>query len=114
VPQPGLDSGPRRLHKCQLSRPTVEEAQRGSYEDAIATLEAELGGVERAFRELSADQWRTPTLFRPLDDSKPHWTLFELAGHFDISIGLARMLMADPPAGPARPRPRELLHLLAR
>lgn len=47
----------------------------GSYEDAIATLEAELGGVERAFREVSADQWRTSTLVRPLGDSKPHWTL---------------------------------------
>jgi len=73
----------------------------GSYEDAVATLEAELSGVERAFRELSADQWGTPTLLRPLDESQPHWTLFELAGHFDISIGLARMLMADPREGQA-------------
>jgi len=44
----------------------------GSYEDAVATLEVELSGVERIFRELSADQWRTPTLLRPLDESKPH------------------------------------------
>jgi hypothetical protein len=71
----------------------------GSYEDAVATLEKELGGVERAFRALSADQWRTPTLLRPLDESQPHWTLFELAGHFDISIGLTRMLLADPQQG---------------
>jgi hypothetical protein len=71
----------------------------GSYEDAVATLEKELGGVERAFRALSADQWRMPTLLRPLDESQPHWTLFELAGHFDISIGLTRMLLADPQQG---------------
>jgi hypothetical protein len=71
----------------------------GSYEDAVATLETELGGVERAFRELSAEQWRTPTLLRPLDERQPHWTLFELAGHFDISIGLTRMLLADPQQG---------------
>jgi hypothetical protein len=71
----------------------------GSYEDAVATLEKELGGVERAFRALSADQWRTPTLLRPLDESQPHWTLFELACHFDISIGLTRMLLADPQQG---------------
>lgn len=71
----------------------------GSYEDAVATLETELGGVERAFRELSAEQWRTPTLLRPLDESQPHWTLFELAGHFDISIGLTRMLLANPQQG---------------
>jgi hypothetical protein len=71
----------------------------GSYEDAVATLEVELNGVERAFRELSADQWRTPTLLQPVDERQPPWTLFELAGHFDISIGLARMLMADPQQG---------------
>ncbi|HZD37468.1 MAG TPA: maleylpyruvate isomerase N-terminal domain-containing protein [Actinomycetes bacterium] len=73
----------------------------GSYEDAVTILEEELNGVERAFRELSADQWRTPTLLQPLDGGKPHWTLFELAGHFDISIGLARMLMAEPQQGQA-------------
>lgn len=71
----------------------------GSYEDAVATLETELSGVERAFTDLTADQWRTPTLLQPLDESLPHWTLFELAGHFDISIGLTRMLMADPQQG---------------
>jgi Mycothiol maleylpyruvate isomerase N-terminal domain len=71
----------------------------GSYEDAIATLEAELSGVERVFRGLSAEQWRTPTRLRPLDENQAPWTLFELAGHFDISIGLARMLMAEPQQG---------------
>ena len=71
----------------------------GSYEDAVGTLEAELNGVERAFTDLTADQWRTPTLLQPLDETLPHWTLFELAGHFDISIGLTRMLMAEPQQG---------------
>jgi hypothetical protein len=77
----------------------------GSYEDAVRTLEVELGGVERAFRELTEAQWRTPTKLRPLDETLPHWTLFELAGHFDISIGLTRMLIAEPQAGqPGRDR----------
>ncbi|HEX8861111.1 MAG TPA: maleylpyruvate isomerase N-terminal domain-containing protein [Actinomycetes bacterium] len=71
----------------------------GSYEDAIATLEAELSGVERVFRGLSAEQWGTPTRLRPIDESQAPWTVFELAGHFDISIGLARMLMAEPQQG---------------
>jgi len=61
----------------------------------IDVLETELGGVERAFRGLTADEWRTPTLLRPLDEDLPHWTLYELAGHFDISIGLAWMLLAN-------------------
>jgi Mycothiol maleylpyruvate isomerase N-terminal domain len=71
----------------------------GAYDDAVRTLEIELEGVERTFRGLSPEQWRTPTLLRPLDESLPHWTVFELAGHFDISIGLTRMLMAEPQRG---------------
>jgi hypothetical protein len=71
----------------------------GAYEDAVDTLEVELGGVERAFRELTDEQWRMPTMLRPLDEALPHWTLFELAGHFDISIGLTRMLVAEPQTG---------------
>jgi hypothetical protein len=77
----------------------------GSYDDAVGTLEVELGGVERAFRDLSEEQWRTPTKLRPLDETLPRWTLFELAGHFDISIGLTRMLIAEPQEGqPGRDR----------
>src|SRR4029453_3205845 len=71
----------------------------GSHEDTVDTLEVELGQVEGGFRSLTADQWATPTKLRPLDEAKPHWTLFELAGHFDISIGLTVMLMAEPQTG---------------
>src|ERR687896_344034 len=71
----------------------------GSYEDTVTTLEVELAQVERAFRGLTDAEWATPTKLRPLDETKPHWTLFELAGHFDISIGLTVMLMAEPQEG---------------
>jgi hypothetical protein len=67
----------------------------GSYETAIDTLEAELAGVEKVFRELTGEEWRAETLLRPLDEAAPRWTVFELAGHFDISIGLTRMLLAN-------------------
>jgi len=71
----------------------------GSHEVTVDTLEVELAQVERAFRGLTEEQWRTPTKLRPLDQSQPPWTLFELAGHFDISIGLTVMLMAEPQQG---------------
>jgi hypothetical protein len=71
----------------------------GSYEDAVRTLEVELGKVEQAFRDLTDDQWQAPTRLLPLDQAQPNWTVFELAGHFDISIGLTLMLMAEPQAG---------------
>src|SRR5215831_10126583 len=57
-------------------------------------LEAELAAVERVFAGLSGDEWRLPTRLVPVDPDLPHWTVFELAGHFDISIGLTRMLIA--------------------
>lgn len=76
-----------------------------SYEHAIDTLDTELRGVHAVFASLTADDWTLPTKLEPLDASLPHWTVFELAGHFDISIGLTRMLMADPTQGqPGRDR----------
>lgn len=71
----------------------------GTYEETVGILERELDGVLRLFDGLSDDQWGLPTRLEPLDASLPKWTLFELAGHFDISIGLTRMLVADPQQG---------------
>ena len=67
----------------------------GTYEDAVQTLEAELQQVEQAFRGLTEADWQIPTLLHPVDDTLKPWTLFELAGHFDISIGLTRMLISS-------------------
>jgi len=77
----------------------VEGGAVGAYEDDVRTLEVELGRVEQAFRDLTDEQWQAPTKLRPLDETQPHWTVFELAGHFDISIGLTLMLMAEPQDG---------------
>jgi hypothetical protein len=77
----------------------------GSYEDALETLAAELRRVEETFRGLSPDEWQRPTRLVPLDPSLPPWTVFELAGHFDISIGLTRILIAErQPGQPGRDR----------
>jgi len=77
----------------------------GSYEGTISVLEAELAAVERVFAGLSDDEWRLPTKLVPVESDLPHWTVFELAGHFDISIGLTRMLIAGRDASrPARDR----------
>jgi Mycothiol maleylpyruvate isomerase N-terminal domain len=73
----------------------------GSYEDTLSVLEAELAAVERVFAGLSDDEWRLPTKLVPVDPDLPHWTVFELAGHFDIAIGLTRMLIAG--AGESQP-----------
>jgi len=80
-------------------------APMGSYEDAVNILETEFRQLEDVFRGLSDEDWRAPTRLRPLDESLPHWTVFELAGHFDISIGLTLMLLAEPQDGqPGRDR----------
>ena len=63
------------------------------YHADVQTLEAELARVEQAFRGLTESDWRRSTLLQPLAEGLPRWTLFELAGHFDISIGLTRMLI---------------------
>jgi uncharacterized protein (TIGR03083 family) len=77
----------------------------GPYEQTISVLEAELAAVEQVFGGLSEDEWRLPTKLVPVDENLPHWTVFELAGHFDISIGLTRMLISGRDASqPARDR----------
>jgi hypothetical protein len=77
----------------------------GSYEDTVRILEDEFVKLEDAFRGLSDEDWRRPTKLQPVDDTLPHWTVFELAGHFDISIGLTLMLAAEPQDGqPGRDR----------
>src|SRR6266567_1223063 len=65
----------------------------GSYGTTIDTLAGELARIEAAFRGLTKPEWETSTLLVPVDLGLPHWTVFELAGHFDISIGLTRMLI---------------------
>lgn len=72
----------------------------GTYEDTVRILEVELGQVEQGFRGLGEAEWATPTKLRPLDESQPPWTLFELAGHFDISIDLTDALGREPMATP--------------
>jgi len=75
------------------------------YESVIGILEAELTAVVDMFRGLAPDQWRRPTLLVPVDPDLPKWTVFELAGHFDIAIGLTRVLIAgQEDAQPARDR----------
>lgn len=70
-----------------------------SYSEIVDILEEELGRLQEVFERLSDDQWKLETKLVPLDAAARHWTVFELAGHFDISIGLARMLMAEPQEG---------------
>jgi hypothetical protein len=77
----------------------------GSYEQALGVLERELQRVSDTFASLSEIEWASETRLEPFESGRPRWTVFELAGHFDISIGLTRMLIANQDAGqPGRDR----------
>lgn len=77
----------------------------GSYEQTLEILDRELQRVADTFAGLTEDEWRAVTLLEPFDPERPHWTVFELAGHFDISIGLTRMLIDQQENGqPGRDR----------
>jgi hypothetical protein len=66
------------------------------YESLLDTLEAELSAVLAVFRGVAPADWQRSTLLVPVDPDLSKWTVFELAGHFDISIGLTRMLIGSP------------------
>jgi hypothetical protein len=70
-----------------------------TYAESIDILEDELMTLLDIFKGLTAEEWQMETKLVPLDAAQRHWTVFELAGHFDISIGLTRMLIADPTDG---------------
>src|SRR5947199_148119 len=70
----------------------------GSYETTIDTLADELAPIEATFRGLTEAEWAASTRLVPVDPDLPHWTVFELAGHFDISIGLTRRTVGRRPA----------------
>ena len=90
--------------RSETDRPE-EDAGMSSYEDAIDILETELTGVEANFNGLSPEEWARPTKLVPIDPAQKPWTVFELAGHFDISIGLTRMLIDSKQDGqPGRDR----------
>src|SRR6478735_929210 len=65
----------------------------GSYETTIHTLADELARIEATFRGLTEPERAASTRLVPVQEDLPHWTVFELAGHFDISIGLTAMLL---------------------
>ena len=71
----------------------------GPYEQSLDLLERELQRVSDTFASLSEDEWTSETRLEPFETGRPRWTVFELAGHFDISIGLTRMLIANQEAG---------------
>jgi uncharacterized protein (TIGR03083 family) len=77
----------------------MSPATQAGYDELVSILEAELAPVAAGFEQLTADQWRTPTNLIPIEPNKPRWTLLELAGHLDISIGITRMLIADAVSG---------------
>jgi Mycothiol maleylpyruvate isomerase N-terminal domain len=88
-----------------LTERRSELATGEAYRQAIELLDVELRQLDEVFRGLSDEEWAMSTKLVPLDPNQKHWTVFELAGHFDISIGLARMLMADRKDGqPGRDR----------
>ena len=66
-----------------------------TYEQALDTLQRELQGVADTFADLSDQEWAMPTLLQPYEADKPRWSVFELAGHLRISIGLTSLLIAD-------------------
>lgn len=70
-----------------------------AYGDVLDILQAELAVVANGFEGLSAEQWRTATRLTPVGLGKPPWTVFELAGHLDISIGITGMLIAEAVSG---------------
>ena len=65
-----------------------------SYTEMVDMLDAELTAVAAIFKDLSDEEWTRTSPLRPVDEALPHWTVREVASHFDVSIGLTLALIA--------------------
>jgi hypothetical protein len=65
----------------------------------VSILETELAVVAEGFEQLTPEQWQSRTGLIPIESNDPPWTLLELAGHLDISIGITQMLIAQAASG---------------
>jgi uncharacterized protein (TIGR03083 family) len=68
-----------------------------SYEETVDALAEEgLPALQDKLAELTQADWERPTLLQPPDPEQPHWTVLQLAAHFDVFMGLTMGLVAEP------------------
>jgi hypothetical protein len=65
-----------------------------SYAEMVDMLDAELTAVAAILKGLSDEEWGRTSPLRPVEEALPHWTVREVASHFDVSIGLTLALIA--------------------
>jgi hypothetical protein len=70
-----------------------------TYIDLVDALDEGLTAVLKTFTGLSQADWSRSTRLEPLDPAQRHWTVLELAAHFNISIGLTLALVDGAQAG---------------
>jgi uncharacterized protein (TIGR03083 family) len=68
-----------------------------SYDEMVGALATEgLPALQDGLAGLASEDWERPTLLRPPDAEQPHWTVLQLAAHFDVFMGLTMGLVAEP------------------
>ena len=68
-----------------------------SYDEMVDALATEgLPALHDGLAGLASEEWEQPTLLRPPDAEQPHWTVLQLAAHFDVFMGLTMGLVAEP------------------
>jgi uncharacterized protein (TIGR03083 family) len=68
-----------------------------SYEEMVDALaEVGLPALQDKLAELTPADWERPTLLQPPGHEQPHWTVLQLAAHFDVFMGLTMGLVTEP------------------
>jgi uncharacterized protein (TIGR03083 family) len=68
-----------------------------SYEEMVDALAEEgLPALQDKLAELTPADWERPTLLQPPGHEQPHWTVLQLAAHFDVFMELTMGLVAEP------------------
>jgi len=73
--------------------------QERSYEEIVEALAEGLQALEDTLSSLSPEDWKRPTLLRPVDPNAPPWDVLTLAAHMDFFMGMTLTLVGEAQEG---------------
>src|SRR4029453_9776421 len=102
-------AGPRPARRAASSKrwTMLTDTRARTYDEMVDALAAEgLPQLQDTLASLTAADWERPTLLQPPEAGRPPWTVLQLAAHFDVFMGLALGLVAEPTSAPPTGTPR--------
>ena len=77
----------------------VTATQARSYQEVVEALAESLQALEDTLASLSEEDWKRPTLLRPVDPNAPPWDVLTLGAHINFFMGMTLTLVGEAQEG---------------